>query len=179
MEGSCRDADYGDRLPRCCRPTTILSCSPPGRTPSAGQRRREELAGTADFWWHPPALADLNDKETVHQRCLALGLPVPQEYDGPPDRYPVVVKPRCGEQFGLKSWERYTIARRARRPISGPMRPCPSTVGRPLCRKRCPAPVRESTFFWIKQPAGVCLLPPTAAGIPCDRGTFHLLRELL
>ena len=112
MEGSCRDADYGERLTALLqaydRPVLFPTGADTLRWISA---HREELAGTADFLVaSPQALADLNDKETVHQRCLALGLPVPQEYDGPPDRYPVVVKPRCGEQFGLKSWERYTIA---------------------------------------------------------------------
>ncbi|MBQ9492414.1 MAG: ATP-grasp domain-containing protein [Oscillibacter sp.] len=59
----------------------------------------------------PGALNALNDKEAVHRRCLELHIPVPLEYDGKPERYPVVVKPHCGEKFGLKARERYQIAR--------------------------------------------------------------------
>jgi predicted ATP-grasp superfamily ATP-dependent carboligase len=54
--------------------------------------------------------ADLNDKETVHQRAVELGLPVPEEFAAVPDRYPVVIKPHCGEKVGLKARERYVIA---------------------------------------------------------------------
>ena len=52
----------------------------------------------------------LNDKESVHQRALELGIPVPREYDGTPESYPVVVKPHCGEKFGLKAADRYAVA---------------------------------------------------------------------
>lgn len=53
----------------------------------------------------------LNDKETVHARAQSLGIPVPRQYDGvPPERYPVVIKPHCGEKFGLKAADRYAVA---------------------------------------------------------------------
>ena len=60
--------------------------------------RREELARAADFLVAPqPVLDALNDKETVHRRAVELGLPVPRDYDEMPDRFPVVIKPHCGE----------------------------------------------------------------------------------
>ncbi len=59
----------------------------------------------------PGSLDALNDKEAVRRRCIELRIPVPLEYDGKPERYPVVVKPRCGEKFGLKAKDRYIIAR--------------------------------------------------------------------
>ena len=74
---------------------------------------------------------------------------MPQEYDGPPDRYPVVVKPRCGEQFGLKSWERYTIAegqaayQRAYETMS-------QYGGAPIVQEKVSGPGEGATFFWIK-----------------------------
>ena len=46
----------------------------------------------------------------MHQRALELGIPVPCEYDGTPESYPVVVKPHCGEKFGLKAADRYDVA---------------------------------------------------------------------
>ena len=96
-------------------PASFLSrsgLSPTGaHTPRWGRAHQAELAPLADFLAaRPPVLEDLNDKQTVHRRCLELGLPVPREYDGPPEAFPVVVKPRCGEKFGLKAAQRYAIA---------------------------------------------------------------------
>ena len=81
----------------------------------------------------------------------------------------MVVKPRCGEQFGLKSWERYTIAegqaayQRAYETMS-------QYGGAPIVQEKVSGPGEEPTFFGSKQPSGVCLLPPTAAGIPPAQG---------
>ena len=73
--------------------------------------RRESFAGYADFLIaQPEALDALNDKQTVHDRAQALGLTVPRQYAGTPDRYPGVVKPHCGEKLGLKAAERYAVA---------------------------------------------------------------------
>ena len=73
--------------------------------------RREEFAALANFLIAPKETLDaLNDKESVHQRALELGIPVPREYDGTPESYPVVVKPHCGEKFGLKAADRYAVA---------------------------------------------------------------------
>ena len=74
--------------------------------------QRERFARIADFLIAPrPVLDALNDKETVHARAQSLGIPVPRQYDGvPPERYPVVIKPHCGEKFGLKAADRYAVA---------------------------------------------------------------------
>lgn len=74
--------------------------------------QRERFRPLCRFLIPSPASLDaLNDKEIVRRRCLELKLPVPVEYEGKPDSYPVVVKPRCGEKFGLKAKDRYIIAR--------------------------------------------------------------------
>ena len=72
---------------------------------------RERFAEVANFLIAPPEVLDaLNDKETVHHRCEELGIPVPKQFANTPDRYPVVIKPHCGEKFGLKASERYAVA---------------------------------------------------------------------
>ena len=76
-----------------------------GGTPS------KQPAQVCDFLIAPPEVLDaLNDKEAVHRRCEELGIPVPKQYDGRPDCYPVVIKPHCGEKFGLKAADRYAVA---------------------------------------------------------------------
>ena len=76
-------------------------------------RRRETFARVCDFLIAPPEVLDqLNDKETVHRRCLELGIPAPREYGAgeTPQSWPVVIKPHCGEKAGLKARDRYAIA---------------------------------------------------------------------
>lgn len=112
IPGSCREEGYGPRLAALLAEYDHPVLFPTGadtlRWVSAHQG---ELAPLADFLAaRPQVLEDLNDKQTVHRRCLELGLPVPREYDGPPEAFPVVVKPRCGEKFGLKAAQRYAIA---------------------------------------------------------------------
>ena len=55
-----------------------------------------------------------NDKRRVGELARSLGVPAPKEYPCPggalPDAFPVVVKPRCGEKFGLHAEERYRKA---------------------------------------------------------------------
>ncbi len=88
----------------------VLFCAG-AATLNAVSRMREEFAKLCDFLIAPPeALEQLNDKEAVHRRCLELGIPVPREFDGEPERYPVVIKPRCGEKLGLKARDRYAVA---------------------------------------------------------------------
>lgn len=88
----------------------ILFCAG-AATLNAVSRRREEFAKVCDFLIAPPeVLEQLNDKEAVHRRCLELGIPVPRRFDGEPERYPVVVKPHCGEKLGLKARDRYAVA---------------------------------------------------------------------
>lgn len=71
----------------------------------------ESFAPLADFLIPPLGVLDaLNDKEQVHARAAELGIKVPKQYGGEPAEYPVVIKPHCGERFGLKAEERYAIA---------------------------------------------------------------------
>lgn len=57
----------------------------------------------------------LNDKPTVAARAKELGIPVPRSYENGqiPESFPVVVKPACGEKFGLTAAARYVIASNA------------------------------------------------------------------
>lgn len=76
---------------------------------------REALEGHARFLVCPPAVLEAaNDKRRVGELARSLGVPAPQEYPCPdgalPEAFPVVVKPRCGEKFGLHAEERYRKA---------------------------------------------------------------------
>lgn len=115
IEGSCKDEGYGQRLLALLGEydVPVLFCTG-ADTLQLVSRRRAEFAAVARFLVAPPqVLDDLNDKETVHRRAVELGLPVPQEFEAVPDRYPVVIKPHCGEKVGLKARERYVIAENA------------------------------------------------------------------
>lgn len=107
--------DYADRLLELLeeydRP--VLFCAG-AATLNAVSRRREQFSRWCDFLISPPEVLDrLNDKEEVHRRCQELGIPVPRQYDGEPAAYPVVLKPHCGEKFGLKARDRYALAENA------------------------------------------------------------------
>lgn len=115
IDGSCKDADYEARLLAVLRrfDRPVLFCTG-ADTLNLVSRRQSAFAEAADFLVAPPAALDaLNDKEAVHRRALELGIPVPQEYEGTPDHFPVVVKPSCGEKLGLKAKDRYAIAHNA------------------------------------------------------------------
>ena len=112
IDGSCKDETYADRLLALLgtldRP--VLFCTG-ADTLAAVSRRRADFAAVADLLVAPPEVLDaLNDKQQVHERARALGIPVPEEFSGVPDRFPVVIKPHCGEKAGLKARDRYTIA---------------------------------------------------------------------
>lgn len=73
--------------------------------------RREAFSKVCDFLIAPASVLEaLNDKEAVHRRCVELGIPVPAQYEGEPESYPVVIKPHCGEKLGLKASARYAVA---------------------------------------------------------------------
>ena len=116
LDGSVDDPDYPDRLYALLTEYDhpVLFCVG-AATLNAVSRQRERFAQVCDFLIAPPDVLDaLNDKEAVHRRCGELGIPVPREYEGEPERYPVVIKPRCGEKFGLKAKDRYAVANNAR-----------------------------------------------------------------
>lgn len=112
IEGKCADESYGARLCEVLKEydRPVLFCVG-AVTLGTVARQREEFSAVADFLIADAETLDaLNDKETVHARADSLGIPVPKEYDGEPDGYPVIVKPHCGEKFGLKASERYACA---------------------------------------------------------------------
>jgi len=112
IDGACADADYAEKLLSILKEYEhpVLFCVG-AVTLNTVAARREEFAALANFLIAPKETLDaLNDKESVHQRALELGIPVPREYDGTPESYPVVVKPHCGEKFGLKAADRYAVA---------------------------------------------------------------------
>lgn len=115
LAGSAQDPDYPARLLALCREFQSPVLFPVGAvTLNCLAKRQEEFRQAARFLVAPrPVLDALNDKEQVHRRARELGLPVPQEFAGEPDRYPVVVKPHCGEKFGLKAQDRYRVANHA------------------------------------------------------------------
>ena len=69
----------------------------------------------------PAVLDRADDKAQVQRLAAALGIPTPRTYARRPEEraedlshrlaYPVILKYRDGEALGLKSWERYRIAR--------------------------------------------------------------------
>lgn len=112
LDGSVSDAEYADRLlahlARYERP--VLFCVG-AATLGAVSRRKEEFARVCDFLIAEPQVLDrLNDKAEVWARCRALGIPVPAQYEGEPDQYPVVIKPHCGEKLGVTAADRYAVA---------------------------------------------------------------------
>ena len=112
IEGSAKDAEYPARLL-----AVLQSCDHPAllcigaASLNAVSRSRSLLEPYCDMLIAAPEVLDaLNDKAAVHARALELGLPVPEEFSGAPAHYPVVIKPHCGEKFGLKAADRYRIA---------------------------------------------------------------------
>ncbi|MFR6380420.1 MAG: hypothetical protein ACLUNZ_12175 [Evtepia sp.] len=92
--------------------TPVLFCTG-ADTLNLVSRRREEFAAVARFLeaLPPQVLDDLNDKETVHQRAIELGpCRCRKEFAAVPDRYPVVIKPHCGEKVGLRAGALSVIA---------------------------------------------------------------------
>lgn len=112
VEGSCKDADYAERLLAVLKDydRPVLFCIG-ADTLRVVSSRQTTFDRAADFLIAAPEILDaLNDKQEVHERALALHLPVPMEFLGEPNRFPVVIKPHCGEKFGLKAKDRYVIA---------------------------------------------------------------------
>lgn len=59
----------------------------------------------------PQALDAANDKKEVARIAAELNIPVPSQQCGEPKKYPVIIKPSCGEKFGLHAEERYIKAK--------------------------------------------------------------------
>lgn len=112
IEGSIKDEAYKDRLLALIKEydRPILLCIG-AVTLNIVSTHQEEFKKVCSFLIAEPKILDaLNDKEAIHARAKALSLPVPRQYEGLPERYPVVLKPHCGEKLGLSAAERYTFA---------------------------------------------------------------------
>ena len=123
IEGAVADPEYPERLLALLEglkaeggedaPKPVLLCVGAGSLQTVAANRTA-FEPAADFLVaDPEALDALNDKQTVHARAMALDLPVPREFEGEPETWPVVIKPHCGEKQGLKAAERYAVARDA------------------------------------------------------------------
>ncbi len=112
IDGSVKDSEYPGRLLALLGSyeNPILFCIG-ASTQRIVAERRADFSEVAGFLIASvEALDALNDKNRVHDAAQALGLPVPKQYAGTPEAYPVVVKPRCGEAHGLKAKDRYAVA---------------------------------------------------------------------
>ena len=118
---SAKDADYPGLLAQVCDSLGEEYGAAPVVFPVGAAtlaqlaEHREELGAHARFLVSPPAVLEAaNDKRRVGELARSLGVPAPQEYPCPggalPEAFPVVVKPRCGEKFGLHAEERYRKA---------------------------------------------------------------------
>ena len=118
---SAKDADYLELLAQVCGSLGEEYGAAPVVFPVGAAtlaqlaEHREALEGHARFLVSPPAVLEAaNDKRRVGELARSLGVPAPQEYPCPggalPEAFPVVVKPRCGEKFGLHAEERYRKA---------------------------------------------------------------------
>lgn len=118
---SAKDADYPGLLAQVCDSLGAEYGAAPVVFPVGAAtlaqlaEHREELGAHARFLVSPPAVLEAaNDKRRVGELARSLGVPAPQEYPCPggalPEAFPVVVKPRCGEKFGLHAEERYRKA---------------------------------------------------------------------
>lgn len=118
---SAKDADYPGLLAQVCDSLGEECGAAPVVFPVGAAtlaqlaEHREELEGHARFLVSPPAVLEAaNDKRRVGELARSLGVPAPKEYPCPggalPEAFPVVVKPRCGEKFGLHAEERYRKA---------------------------------------------------------------------
>ena len=118
---SAKDADYPGLLAQVCDSLGEEYGAAPVVFPVGAAtlaqlaEHREALGEHARFLVSPPAVLEAaNDKRRVGELARSLGVPAPQEYPCPggalPGAFPVVVKPRCGEKFGLHAEERYRKA---------------------------------------------------------------------
>ncbi len=116
LDGSVKDGDYADRLLALCGRYERPVLFPIGAdTLAMLSKNARRFAAVADFLCAPPAVLDAaNDKAAVAQTCAALGIPTPRVYErGELPRFPVIVKPRCGEKLGLHAEQRYARAQSA------------------------------------------------------------------
>lgn len=117
LEGSVKDSAYPDRLLALCKEAEERPVLFPigADTLNMIANNAEQFSAVCDFLVSAPQVLDAaNDKRTVAQTAKRIGVPVPEEFDCSggkmPPRFPVVLKPRCGEKLGLHAEQRYRIA---------------------------------------------------------------------
>ena len=184
IDGACADADYAEKLLSILKEYEhpVLFCVG-AVTLNTVAARREEFAALANFLIAQKETLDaLNDKESVHQRALELGIPVPREYDGmPPESYPVVVKPHCGEKFGLKAADRYAVGDTTEAEFARHHgKACSATTRRPIVQQKITgAGVGREPAARPRERAARRAVPPPRARVSDHRWAVDLLRELL
>lgn len=115
IEGGVADPAYPARLLAVLRrfggaEKPVLLCVGAGTLRVVAEQRARFSEHALFLIAAPEVLDALNDKQTVHDRAEALGLKTPKQFEGLPDRFPVVLKPHCGEKLGLKAAQRYAVA---------------------------------------------------------------------
>lgn len=116
LDGSVKDEAYAERLLSLCKAYERPVLFPIGAdTLAMLSNHAAAFAEVCDFLVSPPEVLDAaNDKRAVAQTARAIGVPVPEEFDCAdgklPPRYPVFLKPRCGEKLGLHAEQRYAAA---------------------------------------------------------------------
>ena len=113
IDGKTSDPDYADRLLNVLRDYDhpVLLCVG-ADTLNTVSKHMEQFSDASDFLIAKPEILDaLNDKEAVHHRCIELGIAVPMQFNETPTKFPVIIKPHCGEKHGLKAADRYAVAR--------------------------------------------------------------------
>lgn len=116
LDGSVKDDAYAERLLALCKEYERPTLFPIGAdTLAMLSSHAARFAEVSDFLVSPPEVLDAaNDKRTVAQTAQKIGVPVPEEFDCTdgrlPPRFPVFLKPRCGEKLGLHAEQRYAAA---------------------------------------------------------------------
>jgi predicted ATP-grasp superfamily ATP-dependent carboligase len=104
---------YANALISLCREYDNPILFPTGNfTLTAISNRLDEFSRHSRFCVSPPEmLSSLNDKKWVKEAAQKFGIKVPKQYSiDTVEKFPVVVKPFCGEKFSLKAQDRYIIA---------------------------------------------------------------------
>lgn len=116
-----RDQRGAAAIAAACPPDSILL--PVGRDTLRAFAAQPQAAAQVHALVSPLDVLDrADDKQAVGELARSLGIPTPETWQRRPGesleklagrlRYPVILKHRNGEALGLKSWQRYCIARR-------------------------------------------------------------------
>ena len=160
VPGSCYDVEYPARLAEICNSIRAEKEQVPvlfpigAATLSQVAGHSEELASTARFLISPPEVLDrANDKRAVAELAQTLNIPIPEEFDCRedrlPPRFPVVVKPRCGESSACT--QKNVIVRYTRNPtLPQPIPKWPGLIRNRWCRSCLQGTASVFQPSWIK-----------------------------